>query len=121
ELARTVAGRGLTPSISRTRSTTHPATPAPQANMLGDLEAEMMGNLQASFTAVNDAPPAPPADAEPAPPTTPVAAPPAKPTEGIVRDRLTDALAALAPVLKFDRPLDTEQDGPAPAGARPGI
>src|SRR3954465_15444102 len=117
ELARVVSGRGLSGAAAAARVRGNAGAPGPAPvpgpNMLSDLEAEMMGNVQASFTVVESgAAPLDQAESEPAPepesepesesPTDEEAsvaqtAAPAKRAEGIVRDRLTDALAALAP------------------------
>ena len=61
-----------------------------------------MNDLQASFQAVKDVIPlkAPPLRA--VPPPEPPSPQVAKAPEGVVRERLTDALAALAPVIKLD-------------------
>src|SRR5262249_15603989 len=113
ELARTVASRGLSGGAARSRSAARP-----QPNMLGDLEAEMMGEAPPALTvleggAEDGLPDEPETDTEnaPPPPETPAQAP----SDGVARDRLTDALAALAPVLKFDRPLDAPAEEPAAA------
>jgi hypothetical protein len=108
ELARIVSGRGNTAPALRTSTAPAPAT---EAAPLDDLEAELISNLQASFTTVNENPPAPrtadPQPKQPAPPAPPPGQAP-RASEGIVRDRLTDALAALAPVIKFERPQEAQ-------------
>ncbi len=134
ELARMVSGRGGSGTqVAPRRPASATQVASGQAGMLGDLEAELLNNLQASFTAVKDAAPVPtrPAMAPPPPaatfaPLPPVAAAPEpvapspspRAADGIVRDRLTDALAALAPVLKFERPPEPAQPA-APAVASP--
>jgi hypothetical protein len=124
ELARIVSGRGATGGGASARRP--PAAAQVGAGQLGDLEAELLNDLQASFTAVKDMTPATPARPAVVPPPPPTPSPaaassqsapalPAKAADGVVRDRLTDALAALAPVLKFERP--SEGSAPTPPSA----
>jgi hypothetical protein len=115
ELARIVSGRGNNGSSGnpRTRVAAVAAAAKPEPNVMGDLEAELLNDLQASFVPAKN-----PVPAKPTPPAAPMPAvtapPPRHAGDGIVRDRLTDALAALAPVLKLDRPLVDEEDEAAP-------
>ena len=134
ELARVVSGRGMTGTpASRSRSSlTAAPPPSPAPNVLGDLEAELLNDLQASFMAVKELAPARPAS----PPPTPLSRAPAAPapppatdalpraSEGVVRDRLADALAALAPVMRADRSQEIAEARAAqvaPAEPRPAL